>query len=319
MEIVTVPIDFYSNRLVTLCKNYFDNIETFNLTQIDPSGYSSSVAREKLKIAIFSSRGSMIDRLRNCSVTTSKGPLQIINNYLTCIMTNLGRIAECELMERCNESATTNMICINLAQMRNSIFFPYSDVDYNAYVPFSTSFKFIIYHQNGILIKKDCPDYNPQHRTKDIAWCNRDNIFDQLERSIPELNNKESAKLQVKTTIDCNNLDLSQYYLTPVVCFDLCQDINVVKSKYPNNIVKSIYEIDHKAGMNVEKYFYNLAAYITRITPHIDIKELDILENDTLFQMFNTPVIDFFQYDALNKSGLIANAMKKNSPIILNT
>lgn len=319
METVHIPIDFYSNRLLTICKTYFDNVEAFNLTHIDPSGYSSAVAREKLKIAIFTSRGSIKDRLRNCAVTTSQGTFEIIKNYLNCIMINLGKIAECELMERCNESVMINMICINLAQMRNNIFFSYPEVNYGTYIPFSTSFKFIFYPQNGVLIKKACPDYNPNHTTKDIAWCNRNNIFDQLKRIIPELNNNENAKLQVKATINCENLDLSQYYLTPVVCFDLCQDINVAKANYPTNIVKSIYEIDSKAGMNVEKYFYILAAYITGMTQFIDIKELDIKENQYLFNLFNTPVVDLFQHDVLNKSGLIADAQKKNSPIILNT
>ena len=103
------------------------------------------------------------------------------------------------------------------------------------------------------------------------------------------------------------------------MCFDLCQDINVAKANYPTNIVKSIYEIDSKAGMNVEKYFYILAAYITGMTQFIDIKELDIKENQYLFNLFDTPVVDLFQHDVLNKSGLIADAQKKNSPIILNT
>ncbi len=319
METVHIPIDFYSNRLLAICKTYFDNVESFNLSQIDPSGYSSAVAREKLKISIFTSRGSIKDRLRNCSVTTTQGVFAIIKNYLNCIMTNLGKIAECELMERCNESLNTNMFCINLAQMRNNIFFQYQDVDYSAYIPFSTSFKYIFYRQGGILIKKACPDYNPQHTTKDIAWCNRNNIFDQLKRAIPELGNNENAKLQVKATTNCEYLDLNQYYLTPVVCFDLCQDISIVRNKYPNNIVKSIYEIDTKAGMNVEKYFYILAAYITKMTQFIDINELDIKEDQNLFQLFNTPVVDLFQYDTLNRSGVIAEAQKKNSPIILNT
>lgn len=71
--------------------------------------------------------------------------------------------------------------------------------------------------------------------------------------------------------------------------------------------------------MNVEKYFYILASYITGMTQFIDIKELDIKEDKKLLHMFNTPVVDLFQYDVLNKSGLIENAQKKNSPIILNT
>lgn len=320
METVQMPIDYYSNRLVTMCKTYFDNVEAFNLSKIDPSGYSSAVARERLKIAIFSSQGSFKDRLRNCSVTTSPTTFEIIKNYFRCIMINLGKISECELMERCNEDITTNMFCINLAKMKNNIFYNHQDVNYSDYIPFSTSFKYIFYKEkSGILMKRDCPDYNPQHTTKDIAWCNRTNIFEQLKISIPKLKYYDNAKIQVKVTTNCDYLDLSQYYLTPVICFDLCQDINILKNKYPNNIVKSIYEIDAKAGMNVEKYFYILASYITGMTQFIDIKELDIKEDKKLLHMFNTPVVDLFQYDVLNKSGLIENAQKKNSPIILNT
>lgn len=317
METVCVPIDYYSNRLLTICRTYFNNVEAFNLSQIDPSGNSSAIAREKLKIAIFSSYGTFNDRLRICSTNTSQGTFEIIKNYLKCIMTNLGKIAECELMERCNQNQSTNMFCINLAQMRNNIFYQYQDVDYSIYIPFSTSFEFLFYYQNGVLVKKACPDYNPNHTTKDIAWCNRNNIFDQLKIHIPDLAYRGNAKLQVKATTNCENLDLSAYYLTPVICFDLCQDISILKMKYPNNIIKSIYEIDPQAGMNVEKYFYLLAAYVTGMTPFIDIKELDIAEDQRLFRLFNTPVVDLFQHDVLNKAGVITLAQQKNIPIIV--
>ena len=63
----------------------------------------------------------------------------------------------------------------------------------------------------------------------DIGWCKRDNIWDQLRTEINGLDYIDNAKLQVKATLNCNNLDLEDYLLTPVIVFDFDHGFNKLK------------------------------------------------------------------------------------------
>ena len=73
----------------------------------------------------------------------------------------------------------------------------------------------------------------------DIGWCKRNNVWDQLRVEMKELKYIDIAKLQVKATLDCNNLDLENYILTPVIVFDFDHGINKIKQRYPHYVIYS--------------------------------------------------------------------------------
>lgn len=246
-----------------------------------------------------------------------------IYKYTSCIMTLLGKIAECVVIDHCNNNTNTNMICINIAKFNPYIYYQY-DITYNEYMAFSPSYKFVFaYDLDGFFVRYPVPDYNPNHTSKDIAWCKRDNIVEQLKAEIPEVLYLENAKLQIKTTLNCGNLDLSSptYITTPIICFDLNYDINNLKLRYPHNIIYSARQIDQQMFEEIVMYFRILGAYATGIIDRIDIPEKDIVKNDRLMQLFRTPIeyLSSKEREMLDTSGVIELLNQYKKPVVVNT
>ena len=91
----------------------------------------------------------------------------------------------------------------------------------------------------------------------DIGWCNRENIWDQLRTEMSEIKYVDNAKLQVKATLNCNNLDLEDYLLTPVIVFDFDHGFNKLKERYPHHLVYSAYNLFPEMAFQLEKYWLN--------------------------------------------------------------
>ena len=161
------------------------------------------------------------------------------------------------------------------------------------------------------------PDYNPNHTLKDIAWCKRENILTQLKVDIPELQYMDNARLQIKTTLDSNNVALDNYFNTPVICFDLCHDIEKLRERYPKHIVFSAGEISPEMEIEVEKYFHILGAYATGLIDHINITDIEVQENLQLAQLFRTPVMNIVKERELNIAGVIELAEEVQKPIVI--
>lgn len=313
---IEIPIDVYAKRLVFFMKNYLDRINEDSLA-------FSEKATEKAKITlrwvIFQNREFEKDYKKIEDKSGRKTEI-LIRRYTTCIMTLLGEIAEAVIVDKCAKNADVNKVLMNIASFKNNIYEEYQDISYDNFMAFSTSFKYILCQdKSGVWQKRKVPDYNPNHTSKDIAWFDKGNMINQLKVFIPAMKYFDNAKLQIKTTLNCDNLDLRNYYLTPVICFDLLGDIERVKVKYPKNIIYSMREISQETEIEVEQYFKILGAYATGITDRINITNIDVQEDNRLAEILRTPIEYIInKKNPLDIAGIMELAEKEKKPIILN-
>ena len=256
-----------------------------------------------------------LNRIENDSIIFSKKATE----YTKCIMQLLGQVAECVIVDKCASNPDINRVCINIARFKPNIYEDYSDISYEDYLAFSTSFKYVIYkdEKSGMYLQYNIPDYNPNHTSKDIAWCKKENILNQLKVDIPALNYLDNAKIQIKTTLNSSQLDLSNYYMTPVICFDLCNDIENLKNKFPKHVLFSMREISPEVEIEVEKYFRILAAYATGLIDHINISDIEVKQDFRLAELFRTPIMNIVKERELDMAGIIDMAENMNKPIII--
>lgn len=244
----------------------------------------------------------------------------IIARYTRCIMQLVGQLAECVVVDHCCNDDDINRICINIAQFKPTIYQDYPEIEYEQYVAFSTSLKYIIYKDRatGMYQQHNVPDYNPNHTSKDIAWCRRDNILSQLKVRLDPVKYLDNAKLQIKSTLDCGSLNLDHYFLTPTLCFDFKDDFYKVKERYPKHIIYSVRQLFPQMYVEMEKYFQILGAYATGLIDHINITELEVREDERLAELFRTPVMNLVKEEALETAGVIEMAEAFGKPISIN-
>lgn len=309
------PIESYSNKLIELFSMYMDNIKY-------QSNIISTKANEKAKIylraAIFQNKGYVNDfkSIENdCGIKTQ----YLINQYSTCIMQLVGRLAECMIIDKCINDIQKNIIFMNIALYMKDKYAEYSEINYRDFVPFSPSFKFIYIEENGVIRKYNVPEHNPNHTSKDIGWCRRDNIIEQLKVPIPQLQYIDNAKIQVKVSRDYANINVKQdYYLTPIVYFDLMNDGEALKRQNPNSYIILGREIDENMHVDLSKYFKIIAAYITGIIDHLNIEEFEVRENDSLAYLLRSDINNIFnpaQQDIVER--IRSEVEKFRKPIII--
>ncbi len=313
---IKVPIENYANNLVMYMRDYLD-IAQSNMQSISEN--DNEKAKVFLRYIIFPNKKEFERDYRKAETNLGRTAWNIIGEYTKCIMQLVGRLAECVIVDHCCTNPDINRICINIARFMPNIYEDYQDIDYDEYIAFSTSFKYLIYKdiRTGIYQQYKTPDYNPHHTSKDIAWCKKDNTLSQLKVSLPELFYLENAKLQIKTALDCANLDLKEYYLTPVLCFDFHDDFYKLKGKYPNYIIYSARQLFPDMYAEMEYYFKIIAAYATGLIDHINITEVEVHEDRRLAELFRTPVMDLVKENPLNITGVIELAEQYNKPIIV--
>lgn len=314
---IKIPIDNYADQLVWYMTTYLDKVK------FDTESFSVK-ASEKAKIGlrwiIFPNEKEFeIDYQRHKEDFENK-TWNIIFHYTRCIMQLVGQLAECLIVDHCCNDGDINKVCMNIAKFMPNIYEDYSEINYEQYVAFSTSFKYIIYRDpiSGTYRQYNVPDYNPNHTSKDIAWCKKKNILTQLKVNLNQINYLENAKLQIKATLDCDYLNLDKYFLTPVLCFDFNDDFYKLKDKYPNNIIYSVRQIFPEMYIEMEKYFKILAAYAIGLTDHINITDIEVREDYRLAQLFRTPIMDLEKEETLNAAGVIEMAETFRKPILIN-
>lgn len=313
-----LPVETYSKKLIYLMETYLNIIDI-------KSDEISKKANEKAKIVIRASifkNKEFIKDYKNIENSIGKKTRLIISKYTTSIMQILGRVAECLLIDECTKNATNNMICMNIALLKEDIFNEYSGEEYEKYIPFSPSFKYIIKETNGIIQRYNVSDYNPQHTSKDIAWCMKDNILTQKKVNLNNIGYFENAKLQVKTSLNYNNVSITpQYYLTPIVYFDLNNDINNLKQKYPNHFIVSAREINLNMMNQMEIYFKIIASFATGLIDRINITNNDIYENNMLTYLFRSNINNLTNEGYYNNAitSMIAEAKNYSKPIEIGT
>lgn len=314
---IELPIDNYANELVWYMATYLNKLQ-------DEMQIFSVKANEKAKIGlrwlIFPNEKEFEKDYQKYKNEFGNKTWNIIAHYTKCIMQLIGQLAECVIVDHCCNNDDINRICINIAKFMPNIYNDYSDIEYDQYMAFSTSFKYIIYKERGSGTYKqyNVPDYNPNHTSKDIAWCKKENILSQLKVNLDQIDYLDNAKLQIKATLDCDNLDLDKYFLTPVLCFDFKDDFYKLKNKYPQNVINSIRRLFPDMYAEMEKYFKILAAYAIGLTNHINITEIEVRQDCRLAELFRTPIMDLVKEKTLNTAGVIEMVEKFNKPIIIN-
>ncbi len=314
---IKIPINNYADQLVWYMATYLDKVK------FDMESFSVK-ANEKAKIGlkwfIFPNEKEFERDFHKHEEDFGKKTWNIISHYTRCIMQLVGQLAECVIVDHCSNDGNINKVCINIAKFMPDIYEEYSEIEYEQYIAFSTSFKYIIYkdEKSGDYRQYNVPDYNPNHTSKDIAWCKKDNILSQLKVNLNQISYLENAKLQIKATLNCDNLNLDKYFLTPVLCFDFNDDFYKLKAKYPQNIIYSVRQLFPDMYAEMEKYFKILAAYAIGLIDHINITDIEVRQDFRLAQLFRTPIMDLEKEETLNSAGVIEMADTFCKPIIIN-
>lgn len=145
-------------------------------------------------------------------------------------------------------------------------------------------------------------------------------MLNQLQTKIEEIEYYDAAKLQIKTRLDSNNLDLEKYFPTPVICFDLSNDIKKAKDKYFGYPIFSIREIYPDLEIEIEQYFKILGAYAIGIIDHINITDIDVITDNTLNELFIRPIPNIIRENNFDIQSIIKVAKQKQKPkIVLQT
>lgn len=282
---IKIPVESYSKKMVKLLKIYYNRV------YLENNGFSSKAnekARIKLRCLIFPNEK---EYRRDYQVIQDKCGAKttfIFDRYTRCIMQYMGKLAECMIVDHCAKNSEFNRTCINIATFQEYIYQYNEDIEYDEYIPFLTSMKNIVYYTNGVWQQSQNLHYNPQDTHQDIGWCQRNNKASQLLIPNPRLLN--TARIQIKTTINCEYLNIMQYCTTPIICFDVLNDFYKLKNRYPNNIIFSIRELSAELTQDMEKYFRILGAYITGIVDYLDIDEMDLIDDPRLKEMFELPI-----------------------------
>ena len=313
---IRIPIGSYADQLIFYMETYLNRVK------ISTESFSVK-ANEKAKIGlkwiIFPDDKEFEKDYQRHKEDFGNKTWNIISHYTRCIMQLVGQLAECVIVDHCCNDGDVNRTCINIAMFKPDIYKEYSDIDYEQYVAFSTSFKYIIYKdkRTGNYQQYNVPDYNPNHTSKDIAWCKKENILSQLKVDLGKLNYLENAKLQIKSTLDCNNLNIEKYFLTPILCFDFRDDFYKLKGKYPQSIIYSVRQLFPDMYAEMEKYYKILAAYAIGLIDHININDIEVHQDNRLAQLFRTPIMDLDKEETLNTAGVIEMAETFRKPIII--
>lgn len=323
-----IPVETYANRLLQYFENYFNNI-LWESPVLSDCGLKKKLkidekAKVRLRSLVFPNNKEFakdFDKIRDhCGVKTNR----LVAQYTQWIMQTLGKLAECMIVDHCCEDRDFNIKCINIALLRSCISYEYPDIAYDDFMAFSPSFKFVLLQDpSGIYIKHQLAPhlYNPHHTTMDISWLRKDNYLEQLKLPIPELNYLDNAKLQIKVSLHCDKLDLKQYEMTPVLCFDLGGEFPKLKERYPQQVILSGGELFPEMQLELENYFKILGAYACELTDHINLTDLEIQENMELAQLFRSSVEELTGSEKalLDRAGLIQLAQKFKRPIVFAT
>lgn len=210
---------------------------------------------------------------------------EIFRKYNTIIMQIIGKIAECVIVDNCNNDTECNRKLINLAMLKQDINTFDNDIQYKDYMAFSTSYKYTFKFDEDNFFSAYRVKYSPCETTMDIAWCLQNDPLVYLMYAFYE--NKKTIKadyahLQIKATTNCYIEKLDQYPLTPIIVFDLDNNINVLKSKYPLFTIISARSIKYEMQNELEHYYKILLAYAAGIINKIDIDENEFYTNDIL-------------------------------------
>lgn len=290
-------IENHANKLIELFSHYLNMI---NYASEEFSQKANYKAKITLRALLFPNDKEFEKEYQNIKENCGCKTQVIFKNYTRCIMQIIGQLAECVIIDHCLRNSDFNLKCINIAMYKPNISKEYPEIDYKKYAAFSTSHRIIITkdNENGLYKVHQNFDYNPNHTTKDIGWCEKDNIVSQLIVKKGKYIN--IAKLQVKATLDCNNLDLDPYLrsLTPVLVFDFMDDFYKLEKKYKLKLkIKNlpIYSVKHlfpELYLEMEKYFKIVGAYVVGLSDHINISDIEVQENNTLRELFRTPIKD---------------------------
>lgn len=307
-ESIYVPIENYSANLIRQLDLYLNRINrSLDVDTVD--------VLITLRSVIFPNS----KEFQLLHPTDSVTVWEMVQRYTKCIMQLIGELAECVLVDNCANNAEINKTCMNIALFKKEILATY-DIPYEEYVAYSTSFVYMVYKdpKDGVYKIRENHYYNPHHTSMDIGWCKRDNIWDQLRTEMSEIKYVDNAKLQVKATLNCDNLDLEDYLLTPVIVFDFDHGFKRLKERYPHHLIYSANSLFPEMALQMEKYFQIIAAYVSGLTNKLNVSETDLINDRRLQTLFSTSVYGITNRNReLDRTGLIKLAQDAGKPVII--
>lgn len=140
---------------------------------------------------------------------------------------------------------------------------------------------FVLNEDNMLIAHKTC-NYNPNDTTMDISWCETNNEIASLMVGIDDMNYYRAAHLQVKASTSLDTMRLNQYPGSPVVVFDMLNDIQLLRVRYPYNTIISAREINPKMQEELEFYYKQILAFASGITNSLEISREEYYANTKL-------------------------------------
>lgn len=284
------PIQDKCKRLTHYLRDYIEiaNAEEYFKKMSHPK------ANEKAKIILryyFDSTNKEFERdYSRIKDDIGNNTFSFFIEYTNSIMKIIGKIAECVVVDTCNNNKFTNQKCINIALLKKDILYNYPEINYEKYSAFSTSYKFFFdTNEDNMLVAHKNFYYNPNDTSMDISWCEKDNELATLMVGIDKMNYCRAAHLQVKASTNLPHLPIQKYLVSPIIVFDFRGNIEILKEKYPRHIIFSARDINTQMHEELEFYYRQILAYVAGISDKLEITDEEYVTNTKLQFLFQLP------------------------------
>lgn len=216
-----------------------------------------------------------------------------VDYHLKNIMIVLGFVCECMICDHGRTDKILNQKLINYAAFKPDISNPYSDIDYDSYIPFSPA-RHYIRSETGIFVEQKF-FYDGNHPSIDICWCDKSNLSKPLIISIPNTEFTDRARLQIKTTSQLNyDIRNEKYICAPMIGLFLNNATGngfVDKTLSDAQLARSIIDFSPELYNEAVMYFKLLVAHFSGIWL-LDKPLTDdvILDNGVLRYLFSSSI-----------------------------
>lgn len=286
--IPVVPLDHYNKQLLHYLHDYMEindekeylDSQLSSTRQLFPN--ASEKAQIILRYKLYPDNLSYKKEYNAIKDEIGGNTNDIFWKYNNIIMRIIGKIAECVVVDNCNNDSECNRKLINLAMLKENINYNYADIEYSKYMAFSTSYKYTFkMDKEGFFNAYPSAKYSPCDTSIDIAWCLQDNpevplmYYYELNKGTIVGN---FAHLQVKASTNCDSLFIKDYLITPIIVFDLDNNAESLKKRYPFSSLISARDIKPEMQNELEKYYRILLGYAAGIV-EIDIDKLEYITN----------------------------------------
>ncbi|SFR76816.1 hypothetical protein [Anaeromicropila populeti] len=277
-------IEIFSHKLGSYLETYMKIMDFQGKEISEESNYNAKVL---LNYLAFPNQPAVLNEYSKIQDNVDEDSQKIFSNNIRIIMQLIGQIAECMIMDKCSKDPAANMICMNTALKKKNIFERDESINYDEYVSFSPSYRYILKEdEDGTFKKRLVSDYSPKQARKDISWCSKENFVSQFKQ-LGENNIQEYIKLNVIAAMSHQHVMLTEAdKKVPIIYFGLSDDYYQLIAKYPDHFIVPIERVGKELVAKCHEYFRLLCAFLSGIEKKIEIKDIHVLENMQLIEAF---------------------------------